>query len=243
MTRTAVATRGPATSDAVYSVAVDEALEHLFGLADTATTELVLVRHAEPDHNRALRAGGAFDPALSERGRCQAMRLAMRLRPADIAAIYTSTARAAVETAAVVAAAKDMPMIRAPQLRDPAVHGCAARAKESDPQRLVAEATVRFLNRPRWDALPGLERSKQFRHRVVQALEGVVSHHSGKTVVVVTHQGVINAYLSMILDIPRDVFFLPDYTSLSVVRILSDRYGVRHLNDTAHLLPAGNPRG
>ena len=60
-----------------------------------------------------------------------------------------------------------------------------------------------------------------------------------------THSSVINAYLSMILGIPRDEFFAPEYTSISVVRWSEDRYGPRSLNDVAHLsyggpLPGGS---
>ena len=240
MTTMTIAAPGPRASDPAYAVAVNEALERLFALPATDATELLLIRHAEPDLRRAALGRGPLDPPLTERGRCQAMRLAMRLRPLEMEAIYTSTARAALETAALVAAAKDMPMIRAPQLRDVAVH--TARNGHRDPERLATEVVVRFLNRPRWDALPGVEPTRQFRHRAIQALEGIVSRHPVATVVVVTHHSVINAYLSMILDIGRDMFFLPDHSSVSVVRVVRDLYGVRNLNDTAHLLPAFSPR-
>ena len=33
-----------------------------------------------------------------------------------------------------------------------------------------------------------------------------------------THSNLINAYLSVLLDIPRDVFFSPDHASISIVR-------------------------
>jgi broad specificity phosphatase PhoE len=55
-------------------------------------------------------------------------------------------------------------------------------------------------------------------------------------VVVVTHGSLINAYLSMVLDIPRDYFFEPDHASISTVRSHRDLYAVRAINDTAHLL-------
>jgi hypothetical protein len=35
--------------------------------------------------------------------------------------------------------------------------------------------------------------------------------------------------------IERDMFFSPEFTSISTVRILRDRYGVHGLNDHAHL--------
>lgn len=223
----------------VYQAAVSEALDRIFRLDSAEATELLLVRHAEPDVRGALKAGKT-DPPLTERGRCQAMRLAMRLRRERIDAVYTSTARAALETAAVVAAARDMPMIRAPQL---AGVSCARQGpNKSDRRRMAAEATVRLLNNPRWDSLPGFEPSRQFRHRAIQTIEAIVSRHTGERVVLVTHEAVVNVYLSMVLGICRDMFFLPAHASMSVVRVHRDLYGVQNLNDCSHLLQTFTPR-
>ena len=222
-----------------YHAAVAEAMDRMFLLDSAEATEVVFVRHAESDLRSALKKNDP-DPPLTERGRCQAMRLAMRLRRERMDAIYTSTARAALETAAVVAAGKDMPMIRVPQL---AGVSCTRQgASGLDPQRLAAQVTVRFLNNPRWDALRGFEPSRQFRHRAIQTVEAIVSRHPGERIVLVTHKAIVNAYLSMVLGIGRDMFFLPQHTSLSVVRVLRDLYGVQNLNDYSHLLPTFAPK-
>ena len=190
---------------------VTSAFQDLFGLRGTAATELILVNHAEPEDPASLRNGSRGDPPLSENGRCQAMRLAMRLRSAEIDAVYTSTARAALETASLIAATGDLPVTRAPQLREIAFQA-RTNGHAPDHQKEAASTLVRFINKPRWDSLPGFEPTRQFRHRVLQTLEGIISRNPSRRVVVVTHQGVINAYLSMILDIPRDMFFLPGAT-------------------------------
>jgi broad specificity phosphatase PhoE len=74
---------------------------------------------------------------------------------------------------------------------------------------------------------------------VVQAIDGVLAANVGRRAVVITHGSAINAYLSMLLAIPRDLFCAPDYASISVVRQQSDAYAVRSLNDTAHLARGG----
>jgi hypothetical protein len=56
--------------------------------------------------------------------------------------------------------------------------------------------------------------------------------------VVVTDTSVINAYLSMVLDIPRDLFFQPGPASISCVRIKGDAYAVRYLNARRPLFEA-----
>jgi broad specificity phosphatase PhoE len=220
--------------------AISEAMDRIF-LRDAAdATEVVLVRHAEPDLRAAIKTGNA-DPPLTERGRCQAMRLAMRLRRERIDVVYTSTARASLETAAAVAAAKDMPMIRAPQLAGVACTRTVS-ANAADHQKLVAEFTVRFMNNPRWDALRTFEPTRQFRHRAIQTVEAIISRHPGQRIVLVTHEAVTNAYLGMVLGIDRDMFFMPQHSSISTVRVLRDMYGVQNLNDTSHLMKTFTPK-
>ncbi|MGB2695797.1 MAG: histidine phosphatase family protein [Dehalococcoidia bacterium] len=86
------------------------------------------------------------------------------------------------------------------------------------------------------DALPGLEPARTFRRRVIQAIEAVLAHHPSGRVVVITHASVINAYLSMLLEVPRDMFFLPEHGSITTVRALGDLYAVRSVNDHSHLV-------
>jgi broad specificity phosphatase PhoE len=133
-------------------------------------------------------------------------------------------------------------MVRMPQLRDLSLNPAALNGVAADPQKLVSQTVVRFINNPRWDALRGVEPTRHFRHRVVQTLEGIVAAHPGSTVVVVTHQAIINAYLSMVLGIQRDMFFRPEFASVSTLRVLGDLYAVQDLNDHAHLMPSFSPR-
>jgi broad specificity phosphatase PhoE len=93
----------------------------------------------------------------------------------------------------------------------------------------------RFVEKPRWDALPGFAPGRAFRRRAIEAVESAVAAHAGGRAVVVTHASVINAFLSMLLDVPRDMFFAPEHASVSVVRCWGDLQSVRSLNDTAHL--------
>ena len=51
----------------------------------------------------------------------------------------------------------------------------------------------------------------------------------------VTNQAAINGYLSMVLGIERDMFFQPEFASVSTVRASRDLYAVRAVNDCAHL--------
>jgi broad specificity phosphatase PhoE len=75
-------------------------------MSDAASARTVwLIRHAESEWNAAGRWQGQRDPALSERGREQAQRLAVSLADAQLEAIVASDLVRARETAAIVGGA------------------------------------------------------------------------------------------------------------------------------------------
>src|SRR4029453_4047786 len=154
------------------SAALVGTFENLFRLESTETTELIMVRHAEPDYNATNGTAEPPAPPLTLRGRLQAARLAARLQEMQIDAIYSSTMRRATDTASVIAEAKGLPVIRAPQLREVAISPRVLNnGANEDPKKFASEVLLRFLNNPRWDAIEGLESSRPFRHREVQACD------------------------------------------------------------------------
>ena len=203
-------------------------IERLFRLDGEDAAELVLVRHAQPECDRAV--GRA---PLSESGCLQAEQLAATLCWRQVEAVYTAPELVALQTAEPLCRAIDREMVVVPDLHEIEAQpyldeGEIDRCFEMD----LAE---RFNRRPRWDSLPGFETSRCFRSRAIQALEAIVAQHSARRVVVVGHATAINAYISMVLDVQRDVVFMPDYASMSIVRSARDQYSVRALNETGHL--------
>jgi probable phosphoglycerate mutase len=75
-----------------------------------------------------------------------------------------------------------------------------------------------------------------FRAAVVEAIDGVVDRHPGETVAVVSHAGVINAYLGAHLGVEqRLIWSALDYAG--VTRVFANREGLRTisaLNERAH---------
>jgi broad specificity phosphatase PhoE len=75
-----------------------------------------------------------------------------------------------------------------------------------------------------------------FRAAVVEAVDGIVDGHPGETVAVVSHAGVINAYLGAHLGIEKPLIWSAlDYGS--VTRVSANREGVRTisaLNERPH---------
>ncbi len=198
-------------------------------------TNLVLIRHGEaaPIDEDSPR----YDPPLSEKGRWQAQQLARRLAGDTVHALYSSPLRRARETAEAVSQATGLPLEIAPDLREVDIDVARLRTSfaSADRETVVRDLGRRLLSCPRWDVMPGFEPSHRFRLRVLHALKGIVERHPGETVAVVCHGGVINVYLSTILDIPRDIFFLPQHASLTLVRTNGLWAAVQTVGDCAHL--------
>ena len=75
-----------------------------------------------------------------------------------------------------------------------------------------------------------------FKAVVVEAVERVIAANGGKTVAVVCHGGVINAYFAHLLGLDFPMFFEPAYTSIS--RVLASSAGqrqVKSINEHAHV--------
>jgi probable phosphoglycerate mutase len=198
-------------------------LEALFRLDGEDAGELLLVRHArEATH---FNGETPADPLLSCEGLQQAERVAERLGNQWVQAVYTAPERRAFQTAKVVADCIGRPLRTIEALAE----------IDFDPERALPGAAARFARQPRWESLPGFAEGTQFRRRAIQAIDAIIAAHAARRAVVVTHASVINAYLSMLLGVPRDLFFAPEHASICVVRHQADTYALRSLNDTAHL--------
>jgi len=101
-------------------------------------------------------------------------------------------------------------------------------ADDEELARKFREAEVLF-------SMSGGESGDELRERVRPAVERVIRAHPEGDVYVISHGGVINAYITGLLDFPHDMLYLPDNTSLNTVIIDGDEHRVKFLNDVRHL--------
>jgi probable phosphoglycerate mutase len=194
--------------------------------------ELLLIRHALPVRIEG-EEGTAADPELDDLGHEQARALADYLAEEQIDALYVSPMRRAVQTAEPVAARLGLEPIYDEELA------------EFDRQshfyipieELKAEKDERWndLIGGRW-GVDGEVDPATFKSVVVEAVERVIVANPGKTVAVVCHGGVINAYYAELLKLEFPMFFEPAYTSIS--RILASSAGhrqIKSINEHAHV--------
>jgi broad specificity phosphatase PhoE len=208
-----------------------EALDEIY-LAErrSAATDLFFVRQAEGEHETGA-AQTEDDAALTERDRAQAALVARHLQRIPLSAVFCADTRPAFETAALIAAASALTFEALGHLRDVDF----VDDPRPTPALSLSEAIRAFSCLPRWDMFPGSEGSRSYRHRVIQTLEAIVARHRGENVAVICSGSTINAYLGMVLAIPRDVFFLAGPGTISTLRIDDGRYSVLSLNNSLHL--------
>lgn len=204
------------------------------------STEVLLVRHGESAPAQEGRpfalVDGHGDPELHPEGRLQAERVAERLAGAGLAALYVTTLRRTVETAAPLAARLGMTPLVEADLRE--VHlgeweGGVLRHRVAAGDPLV----LRLREEQRWDVIPGAEPAADFAARVRAALARVAAAHPGERVAAFTHGGVIGEVLAQASGSRSLAFSGADNGSISHVVITVEGWVVRSYNDTSHLVP------
>lgn len=202
------------------------------GVTSTSLTDLVLVRHAQAEHNvagrHALMSGWA-DLPLTACGTAQAERLARWLQhELRAAAVYTSPSERARHTALPIVRRLAVELRIESDLRE--IHcGDAdgrsiAEVRERYPREWAANDAQQDPNF-RW---PGGESYREFRERVLGVVERIAAAHRGERVVLVTHTGVISQLMGHYagLSPARWARFRPRNASITELRWSEQRLQV-----------------
>jgi probable phosphoglycerate mutase len=204
------------------------------------SVRLLLVRHGRVDFAsrefRTTARGRQWDPPLDEGGREQARRLAARLLMMDPpAAVFVSPFRRCLETLAPFVSESGLELRVVDDLGEVFI-GRWEGMRFEDIVSEDEDLARRFREQePMFSLAPGGETGRELRARVVPAVEAGLQGIQDGTVLIVSHGGVINAYLGHVMDIPHDMFFLPDNASINTVGVEGDRRAMRFLNDVRHL--------
>jgi broad specificity phosphatase PhoE len=153
-------------------------------------TTILLARHGETDWNRDGRFQGHADPPLNEKGRAQAADLSAALAAEELAAVYSSPLRRALETAQVVAAAHGLEPVALDGLREVDV-GSWQGLTRSELEERYPDQFARWLDHgPGWE---DGESYDEMGRRAVATLLELAAAHPGERVLAVTHGGPIRA--------------------------------------------------
>lgn len=201
-------------------------------------TSLYLIRHATYDET----ANGVEleNPGLSAEGNRQAERLRDWLaRTHDIAAdiLVASSLRRAVETAQILAPSLGQPVILDKELEEwRGDNGSLSQEEFNTRWQRLTEAQKPYF---RW--VPGGESWLEFAARVQVALHRIEQEHEGKTIVIVTHGGVIQAAFGYFFGISPATIPGVAVENTSITQWFKPekppRWTLKRYNDTRHLEP------
>jgi broad specificity phosphatase PhoE len=156
--------------------------------------------------------------------------LAAALAELDVAAVYTSPLERALETARAVAAPHRLSPVVREDLREIELGDVDGIQFDDYPPELQHA----LLNAPGTVQFPGGESYEQLRRRVVAAVDDLVMHHDGETLVAISHAGAIRAALATWLSVAADASFRIDqsFGAVNVVDWLDGTPFVRLVNGT-----------
>jgi probable phosphoglycerate mutase len=190
--------------------------------------ELILIRHGLPE--KVINDDGTpADPPLSSTGLEQAKKVAKWLTDVKIDCLYSSPMQRAMQTAAPLAAQKNMEI----QVRD----GVAEYDQKSD--LYIPVEQLKEQDYDRWLRLMKGEVDidfPAFAKNVCETLDEIVAQNKGKRVAVTCHGGVINVWAAHVIGFEPKMFFNPNYTSINrFMAASSGEKSVITLNEHAHL--------
>jgi broad specificity phosphatase PhoE len=153
-------------------------------------TILYLVRHGQSDWNAANRFQGHVDRPLTDIGRTQAEALARELAAITLDGIYSSPLRRALDTAAAVAAGRELDVVVDDGLREVDVGSWAGLTRAEVERRFPAEFRRWVEGGEGWT---DGETYEQMSARVRVTALRIAAAHVGGAILVVSHGGPIRA--------------------------------------------------
>ncbi len=205
-------------------------------MSDIEVTRVIAVRHGETVWNAETRMQGQLDTALSARGRWQARCAAEALAGEGIEAIFSSDLARAHDTAQAIAAVVGLPVATDPGLRERHFGVFQGATYAEIDARWPAESA-------RWrrhEADFGPEDGETFRafyERAVAAATRIARSRPGRTILIVTHGGVLDclyrAASRIDLDAPRS--WLLGNAAINRLLFTEQGFTLVGWSDTGHL--------
>ena len=179
---------------------------------------------------------GQADLALDETGRRQAEAAALRLTGEQVAAIYSSPLKRALQTADAIAKQLKLPVQPWEGLIDidfGSFQGLSAEEASKKDSKLF----TMWLEQPHLVHFPEGESLDIVRQRVLAAVEGLASKHVDQTVILVSHTVVCRVLMCAMLGLDNSHFWQvrQDVNAINIFELRDGAPLVTLVNDTCHL--------
>ena len=165
-------------------------------------TRIIAIRHGETTWNVDGRLQGHLDIPLNDIGLWQAEQAAQALVDEDIAAIYSSDLQRALQTAAPIAQALNLPVIPLPALRERCLGRCEGLTFSEISVCYEDDARAMVSRDPDYVTPGGGESRRAHEQRVVACIDDLLRRHPGEALVVVTHSQVMDVVYPIFLCCP-----------------------------------------
>lgn len=192
---------------------------------------LVLVRHGEVTEDVRGRCYGHLEVGLSKLGRSQIQSRIGLLRHLVPAALYTSSSRRALESAAE--AAKDLQLVpRAVSALREINFGALEGLSYEEIESRYPHEFEQWMECPTEVKFPGGESFMEMKDRALGFLSVLLGRHTGETVLVISHAGVNRAILADALGLSGKNIFRIDqgYAAVNIIDYFPNRAVVRLVN-------------
>lgn len=204
-------------------------------------THVLVVRHGETHWNIEGRRQGHLDSTLTEKGRAQAEAVSRRFTADSCNAIYSSDLGRAYNTARVIAEKTGHEVVPDERLRERHLGIFQGLNGDEIHERYPVEYE-QHRNGGADHAVPSGESFRQQTTRNMLCLEELAQRHTGETIVVVTHGGVLSALfrhtLAIPLDAPRRFSF--KNASVNLFNYQDGTWELETWGDIAHLQELGS---
>ena len=161
-------------------------------------TRLFLVRHGATNATQENRFSGSSGAELSEEGRWQVAHLGERLAQQQLAAVYTSPLSRALDTARILAGHCKLEPVTRDGLREIS-HGHWDGMTREEVERQFADEYAAWEEDPFNYAPLGAESGLAVLARAFPVIREIVTAHTGKSVLVVSHKATLRLILSSLL--------------------------------------------
>ena len=193
---------------------------------------LILIRHGLTKWNLEKRYAGFTDLPLSSRGLSQARRLKRRFKGKLVDKIYVSDRKRAIQTARIIFSRRRVKRVAGLREINFGILEGLTYQEILNKHPLIYS---RWLKNPFTVAIPRGERLADFKKRVVNAFNSIISLHPQLTVAVVCHGGVISIFLNHLMNSKDFWKNIPKAGSVTVIEYNRQRARVVLFNDLSHI--------
>ncbi len=162
------------------------------------TTRLYLVRHGATQLSAENRFSGAVGVDLSDEGRAQAERLAMRLADDQLSAVFASPLSRTMETAQILASPHQLEVTPCDGLREISHGRWEGLTRHEVEERFPGEYDA-WESDPFTFAPQGGESGLSVLARALPVIREIVVNNEGKNVLVVSHKATLRLLISSLL--------------------------------------------